>query len=157
VLNAADASWLSGAFGTYTRFEGDEDGARFSGLGVNIGVVLPGQPTSLYHAESAQEDFLVLAGECLLIVEGQERQLRQWDFVHCPPWTEHAFVGAGTGPCVILAVGERPSDEILYPVCGAARRHGAGGERETRDSDAAYAGVVPDTPVGFTAGLLPGT
>jgi uncharacterized cupin superfamily protein len=157
VLNAADARWLNGAFGTYTRFEGDENDARFSGLGINIAIVAPGQPSSLYHAESAQEDFLVLAGECLLIVEGQERPLRQWDFVHCPSWTEHAFVGAGPGPCVVLAVGRRPSEAILYPVSGVAQRYGAGVERGSRDSDEAYATVPPDVPATFTAGLLPGT
>jgi uncharacterized cupin superfamily protein len=155
VLNAAQAEWLTGAFGTYTRFEGEADGARFSALGINIGVLAPGQPSSYYHAESSQEDFLVLAGECLLIVEGEQRALRQWDFVHCPAWTEHVFVGAGDGPCVVLAVGARPSDEVVYPVCELALRHGAGVAVECRDSDEAYAGVPDDVPVRLPAGALP--
>ncbi|MBA2359835.1 MAG: cupin domain-containing protein, partial [Actinobacteria bacterium] len=47
----------------------------------------------------AREHEEVLAGEAILIIEGDERPLRQWDFVHCPPGTRHAFVGTGTGPC----------------------------------------------------------
>src|SRR3954466_9168520 len=101
VLNAADARWLGGDFGSFTRFEGEQ---RFSRLGINIGVMQPGEPASMYHAEDEQEDFLVLAGEALLLIEGEERRLRQWDLVHCPAWTEHVFIGAGDGPCAILAV-----------------------------------------------------
>ncbi len=93
VLNAREARWLTGDFGAYTRFEGEE---RFPHLGINIGVLQPGQPACYYHAENDQEDFLVLSGECLLLIEGQERRLQAWDFVHCPPWTEHVFVGAGS-------------------------------------------------------------
>src|SRR6185312_15725279 len=59
------------------------------------GILAPGQPSCMYHGEDEQEDFLILAGECLLLVEGQERRLKAWDFVHCPAWTEHVFVGAG--------------------------------------------------------------
>jgi uncharacterized cupin superfamily protein len=155
VLNAADATWLTGDFGSYTRFEGDADGARFVSLGINIGILEPGQASSYYHAENAQEDFLVLSGECLLIVEGQERMLRQWDLVHCPVWTEHVFVGAGQGRCVMLAVGARPSDEIIYPVSELAQRHRAGVTVEARDGDQAYAAVPPDVPVPFSPGWLP--
>jgi uncharacterized cupin superfamily protein len=156
VLNAAEAAWLTGDFGTYTRFEGDHDGGRFPGLGINIGILAPGQASTYYHAENAQEDFLVLAGECVLIVEGQERKLRRWDLVHCPAWTEHVFVGAGQEPCVMLAVGARPSEEIVYPVSELARRHGASVSAECRDSDEAYAAVAPDAPVAFSPGWLPG-
>ncbi len=108
VLNAKEALWNDGHFGAYTRFEGPE--SRFDQVGVNIGVLQPGQPACMYHGESEQEDFLVLSGECLLLVEGEERRLRAWDFFHCPPWTEHVFVGAGDGPCAILALGARPDD-----------------------------------------------
>jgi uncharacterized cupin superfamily protein len=52
-------------------------------LGMSIQVLAPGEPNSMYHWEAEQEDFLVLSGEALLIVEGQERPLKQWDFVHC--------------------------------------------------------------------------
>ncbi|MGH2872270.1 MAG: cupin domain-containing protein, partial [Solirubrobacteraceae bacterium] len=84
VLNALQARWFSGDFGAFTRFEGDP---RFDRLGVNIGVLGPGQANCYYHGEDEQEDFLVLSGECLLLIEGQQRRLRAWDFVHCPPWT----------------------------------------------------------------------
>jgi uncharacterized cupin superfamily protein len=141
VLNAREARWLDGHFGAYTRFEGE---ARFPAIGINIGVLAPGQPSCMYHGEDEQEDFLVLAGECLLLIEGEERRLRQWDFVHCPAWTEHVFVGAGDGPCAILAIGGRTGGDVVYPVSDLARRHHAGVERETRDPDAAYAGIRPD-------------
>src|SRR5579875_2225125 len=84
VLNAREARWLDGEFGAYTRFEGEPG---FPKLGFNIGVLAPGQPACYYHAEDEQEDFLVLSGECLLLIEGEERPLKAWDFVHCPPWT----------------------------------------------------------------------
>ena len=99
VVNAREAQWFdSNGLGFYTPFEGEN--ARFSQLGFNIGILRPGEPSCMYHAEGAQEDFLVLSGECLLIVEGQERHLKAWDFVHCPPMTRHVFVGAGDGPCL---------------------------------------------------------
>jgi uncharacterized cupin superfamily protein len=95
----------------------------------------------MYHGESNQEDFLVLAGDCLLLVEEQERRLRAWDFVHCPPGTLHGFVGAGDGPCAILMVGARdPNERIVYPVSPLALRYGAGVERGTEDPREAYAG-----------------
>ena len=87
----------------------------------------PGEPNCRYHAESTQEDFLVLSGEALLIVDEQERPLKAWDFVHCPGGTRHVFVGAGDGPCVIVMVGSRrPDDDIVYPVSEVALKHGAG-------------------------------
>src|SRR3954454_2643382 len=102
--------------------------------------------------EDEQEDFLVLSGECLLLVEGEERRLGQWDFVHCPAWTEHVFVGAGDGPCVVLMVGARPDVEVVYPVSEVALRHGAGVERETRSPGEAYA-AFPDSVRGRPEGL----
>src|ERR1700760_667812 len=144
IVNATEAQWMTGVFGSYTRFEGDD---RFPLVGVNIGVLEPGQSSCYYHAEDEQEDFLVLAGTCLLLIEGQERRLRQWDFVHCPAWTEHVFVGAGSGPCAVLAVGTRLTDGVIYPRSELALRHGAGVERETRDPREAYAEIPPDTEV----------
>jgi uncharacterized cupin superfamily protein len=141
VVNARDAKWLDGHFGAYTRFEGDP---RFTRLGFNIGVLAPGQAACYYHGEGEQEDFLVLQGECVLLIEREERALRQWDFVHCPDWTEHVFVGAGDGPCVVLMVGARPDTEVVYPVADVALRHGAGVERETPSPDEAYA-PFPDS------------
>jgi len=153
VLNVGEARWLEGDYGAYTRFEGVGD-ARFPELGINIGVLAPGQPACMYHGEEDQEDFLVLAGECLLLIEGEERQLRQWDFVHCPPWTEHVFVGAGTGPCAILAVGGRSSRNVVYPASALAQRHGAGVAVETREPDEAYAHNRPDADVRFNPDWL---
>lgn len=102
----------------------------------------------MYHAEDAQEDFLVLAGECLLIVEGQERPLTAWDFVHCPPMTEHVFVGAGDGPCLLLGTGARRKGRALvYPVTQAALKHGASVEVETSDPAEAYARFPESTPI----------
>jgi uncharacterized cupin superfamily protein len=153
VVNARDARWMTGAFGAYVPFEGD---TRFTGLGINIGVLEPGQAACYHHGENDQEDFLVLSGECLLLVEGQERPLKAWDFVHCPAWTEHVIVGAGNGPCAVLAVGSRQSREIVYPVSELALRHGAGVTHETREPRAAYADLPPNLPTAHRAGWLPG-
>jgi uncharacterized cupin superfamily protein len=138
-VNVGDAAWYVGdPFGAVCPFEGD--GHEFPQLGVNLRVLEPGQPSGLYHAESGQEDFLVLAGECLLLVEGEERRLGAWDFVHCPPHTEHIFVGAGDGPCVILMAGVRAAERtIAYPVSELARRHKAGVVHETTSPAEAYA------------------
>ncbi|HEY3205937.1 MAG TPA: cupin domain-containing protein [Gaiellaceae bacterium] len=138
VVNAREARWLEHeTFGSGTVFEGEPG---FTELGINIGVLEPGQPSCMYHRENAQEDFLVLFGECVLLVEGGERRLKAWDFVHCPPGTNHVFVGAGDGPSAILAVGRRPEqEEIVYPVDDVALKHGAGVETETPDPKQAYA------------------
>jgi uncharacterized cupin superfamily protein len=137
VVNAREARWQeSEEFGAWTFFEGE---ARFPDLGINITVVQPGQPFCMYHGEDVQEDFLVLSGECLLLVEGEERPLRAWDFFHCPAWTEHVLVGAGEGPCVVLAVGSRRSRDVRYPVAEVAQRHGASVLEETTSGQEAYA------------------
>jgi uncharacterized cupin superfamily protein len=82
-------------------------------------------------------------GECILIVEDEERHLRAWDFVHCPPGTAHAFVGAGDGPCVILCAGNRDFDDDtfwrVYKHSDVALRHGASVETETTSSEEANA------------------
>jgi uncharacterized cupin superfamily protein len=153
VLGTADAKWLGGHFGAFTRFEGE---ARFPSLGINIGVLQPGQPACMYHGEDEQEDFLVLSGECLLVIEGQERQLKAWDFVHCPAWTEHVFVGAGDGPCAILAVGTRLTDDVVYRPSDPALAHGAAVAQETTEPEQAYAGIPADAPVSFREDWLPG-
>ena len=154
VLNAREARWLTGEFGAYTRFEGAE---RWPHLGFNVGVLEPGQPACYYHGEDEQEDFLVLAGECLLLIEGEERRLRHWDFVHCPVWTEHVFIGAGEGPCAVLAVGTRRGEDTIYPVSELALRHRAGVHKETRDPAEAYAEISDDVETPFHSGWLPGT
>lgn len=141
VLNARDARWLDGDLGKYCAFEGDE-GARFPQLGVNLNVLQPGEPMTMYHRESAQEDFLVLAGECLLVVEGEERPLRRWDLFHSPAGVAHAIVGAGDGPSLVLAVGARAEPEdsgVVYPADPVAQQHGAGVDAETSSPKEAYA------------------
>lgn len=154
VLNVREARWLDGDYGAYTRFEGD---ARFPQLGFNIGVLQPGQPSCMYHGEEDQEDFLVLAGECLLIVEGEERKLKTWDFFHCPPETEHIIVGAGEEPAVVLAVGARGRGRsgIVYPVSESALEHKAGVERETSDPSEAYGGFDDWKRSEYREGWLP--
>ena len=153
VVNAREARWIhSPELGSAVTFEGD---ARFEEYGINIQVLEPGQPNCMYHAEDGQEDFLVLSGECLLLVEGQERRLKAWDFVHCPPWTEHVFVGAGDGPCAILAAGSRRGDDTIYPVSELALRHRAGVRIETRDPSAAYAEIADDVETRYQDGWLP--
>src|SRR5437867_9181146 len=138
VVNAREARWLDeGPMGVFTPFAGE---TRFPRIGINLAVITPGQPSSMYHGEDEQEDFLVLSGECLLLIEGEERHLAAWDFVHCPAWTEHVFVGAGSGPCTILMVGARPhTEELRYPVVDVARKHDAGVAKETSSGDEAYA------------------
>jgi uncharacterized cupin superfamily protein len=142
VVNAREARWLTGDFGAYTRFEGED---RFPSIGINIGVLEPGQAACYYHGEDEQEDFLVLSGECL----------RTWDFVHCPAWTEHVFVGAGDGPCAVLAVGTRLTDAVVYPASELAQRHRAGVTRETRDPAQAYADLADDVETPYQDGWLP--
>jgi uncharacterized cupin superfamily protein len=139
VVNVRDAPWSENeAFGSRCLFEGPEP--WFPDLGIRLAVLSPGRPNCLYHAESAQEGFLVLAGECLLLVDEEERRLRAWDFFHCPGGTRHVFVGAGDGPCTILMVGARPEGRtITYPVSALAGGHGASAESETTVPAEAYA------------------
>ncbi len=140
VLNAKDARWLVGELGAYCNFEGKD--VRFPQVGINLNVMQPGEPMTMYHHENAQEDFLVLAGECVLIVAGEERPLRTWDFFHCPAGVDHAIVGAGDGPSIVLAVGARtPANEgAVYPADPVAQKHGAGVQTDTSDPREAYAG-----------------
>lgn len=115
--------------------------AGFREFGVNVRVLSPGQPACLYHAENQQEGFFVLAGECTLLVEEQERPLRQWDYFHCPAGTRHVIVGAGDGPCAVLMIGARRGDEeeLLYPVSDLAAGYGASATKETANPEEAYA------------------
>jgi uncharacterized cupin superfamily protein len=140
VVNVADTAWMTHhAFGAGCVFE-NRQGAPFPELGINIGVLQPGEPACLYHEENAQEDFLVLAGECLLLVNGEERPLKTWDFVHSPAGTEHVIVGAGDGPAIVLAVGTRPEEERLrYPKSELAAGYGASAEEDTPHPEEAYA------------------
>ena len=148
VVNVGDAEWWTSEStgpdskkpsGAECAFESRAN--EFRQLGIRIHVLTPGEANGAYHSESMQEDFLVLAGECTLLVEGEERTLRQWDFFHAPPGTEHIFVGAGDGPCAIFMVGARgPGMSIHYPVSELAGRHGASAPNETTDPDEVYIG-----------------
>jgi uncharacterized cupin superfamily protein len=157
VLNARAARWRHAeGRGAYGSFEGEPG---FSQLGIHLVALGPGEPMAMYHWEADQEDFLVLAGEAVLIVEGEERPLRQWDLVHCPPDTKHVIVGAGSGPCTIVAVGARDRstgpDWGGYTVDEVALRHAAGVEQETTSPDEAYASVPHRQPTRYRDGWLP--
>jgi uncharacterized cupin superfamily protein len=146
VLNVRDAPWFTSELDTYAVLEPEEP--RFDMVGVGIGILVAGRSNGMYHGEDAQEDFLVLSGECLLLVEGQERRVRAWDFVHCPPWTEHIFVGVGDEPCVVMGVGARRKGRgIVYPRNETALKHDAGVEETTSDPRVAYARFAEDIPV----------
>jgi uncharacterized cupin superfamily protein len=163
VLNARDARWFHregrGELLPLTGWSEEEADAYFPQLGMNLAVLGPGEPLSMYHWEADQEDFLVLDGEATLIVEGEERPLRRWDFVHCPPGTNHTIVGAGSGPCVVLAVGARehqPTDTWGgYTRDEVALRHGAGPDEDTSDPEVAYARFAASVPSRYREGLLP--
>jgi uncharacterized cupin superfamily protein len=162
VLNAREAQWWQReGRGVLCEFEGAgfEGALDFDQLGINVNVLGPGKPMSMYHFENDQEDFLVLAGEALLICEGEERPLRQWDFVHCPAGTEHTIIGAGDSPCVVLAVGARDRsvgpDWGAYTVEEAAIRRGAGVEAETTESKVAYERFGPGRLTPYREGSLP--
>ena len=143
VLNLDDALAVRRAKGG-AIYPLESQGQPFTGFGLNVHVLWPGDPNCHYHSEGAREAFLVLSGECTLIVEEQERPLRQWDFFHCPAGTRHVFVGAGDGPCAILMVGSRAGEwTVRYPVSELAARYGASVERETSEPDEAYAEWEP--------------
>ncbi len=154
VLNARETRWRDyGPLGAACDFEGKRP---FKQLGINLNVLDPGEPMSMYHRESGQEGFLVLAGECLLIVEGQERSLEAWDYFHCPGGTAHVIIGAGNGPAVVLAVGARGGRKgTVYPVSEAALEHGAGVEQETTRSAEAYARFPSSARSSYRSGALP--
>jgi uncharacterized cupin superfamily protein len=150
VVNAAEAAWVrNDAFGGRCVFESTErvlaerpdvQPQRFEETGFTLAVLEPGKPSGMYHAESCQEDFLVLSGTCLLLIEEQERPLRAWDFVHCPGGTRHTFVGTGEQPCVLFMTGARREGRtIVYPRSETARARDAGVEAETESPPEAYA------------------
>jgi uncharacterized cupin superfamily protein len=153
-VGARDARWIhNDDFGAGCVFESE---AGFRQFGINLNVLQPGQPLCYYHRESAQEDFLVLAGECVLLIEEQERPLRAWDFVHCPAGTNHVIVGAGDGPSVVVAVGARPEEwEVVYSASALALRYSAGVESETTTGREAYANAAPTQRGGYRDGDLP--
>jgi uncharacterized cupin superfamily protein len=163
VLNVRDARWFDkpeqGHSVPLTGYDEYEAETFFPMLGMAIRVVGPEEPTGTYHWETEQEDFLVLAGEGLLIVEGQERPLKQWDFVHCPPRTRHAFVGAGDGRLVLLCASSRQFQKDgpwgYYVADETAAHHNAGALEDTQDADVADARFPPARETRYPDGLLP--
>jgi uncharacterized cupin superfamily protein len=157
VLNARDSAWRhADGRPAICSFEGESE---FPQLGFHVNVLGPGQPMAMYHWEVDQEDFLVLSGEAVLVVEGEERPLKAWDFVHCPRETKHVIVGAGEGPCVVIAVGAREGstgkDWGGYTVDEAAARHGASVEEDTSDEKVAYASWTWRRPAPYRDDWLP--
>jgi uncharacterized cupin superfamily protein len=162
VINARETQWWERpGRGVLCEFEGAgfEGAADFEQLGINVTILGPGEPMGMYHWEADQEDFLVLSGEALAVVEGEERPLRRWDLLHCPAGTNHVIVGAGEGPCIVLAVGARERSTGPewggYTVDEAALRHGAGVERETTEADEAYARFGRSKLTRYREGWLP--
>ncbi len=163
VMNARDARWNEKpGQGHSLPLTGDDDYEAenfFPMLGMAIRVMGPGEPSTTYHWETEQEDFLVLSGEALLIVEGQERPLKQWDFVHCPPETRHAFVGAGDGPCVLLCASSRQFQKDgpwgFYCADETAARYNASSPEDTQDGTIAYARFPAPRAIKYPGGLLP--
>ena len=135
--HVSESNWIQNSrFGAVCDFEG---ATGFTDLGINIRLLNPGQPASLYHQENGQEDFLVLSGACRLIIDGEERRLQAGHFVHCPPRIPHVFVGAGSGPCVILMAGHRPKEAgISFPVNELAAKYGASVDEVTDQPRKAY-------------------
>jgi uncharacterized cupin superfamily protein len=157
VLNARDARWRHAeGRGAICELEGEPG---FTQLGINPFVLGSGEPMAMYHWEADQEDFLVVAGEAVLVIEGEERPLRAWDFVHCPSGTKHVIVGAGDAQCVVIAIGARQHQDGPdwggYPVNEAAARHGASADDETNDSKLAYAHVPRREPTRYRDDWLP--
>ena len=149
VVNAADAPWLHNEMRSVCKF-GGEGPAHFDDLGIALYWLEPGQPMAMYHHESGQEDFLVLRGRALLIVEGEERPLNAWDLVHCPPRVPHTIVGAGDEPALVLAVGARKEKgSARYPVEPAAVRHGAGVTDPAQEPYARFSEPQPGPPPPF--------
>jgi uncharacterized cupin superfamily protein len=158
VVNAREHEWRWAEGRTAVcDFEGTPD---FPQLGINVSVLQPGEFMGMYHWEADQEDFLVLSGDALLVVEGEERPLKAWDFVHCPPGTNHIILGAGTGPCVVVAVGARDrsvtDDWGGYTADPVAAKHGVSVERDTSNADEAYAPFPRRERLRYRDGWLPG-
>ncbi|TMK92296.1 MAG: cupin domain-containing protein [Actinobacteria bacterium] len=156
VVNAGEIRWRRWErLGVYCDFEGKR---RFPQLGVNISVLQPGESLGRYHAENAQEDFLVVSGRCVVVVEDEERELRAWDFFHSPPGTRHMIVGAGDGPSVVVAVGARGRGRkgLVYPPSRVAAKHGISVAQETNNPSEAYADLERPKRVTYEDGWLPG-
>jgi uncharacterized cupin superfamily protein len=140
VMNLRDVAWqTTERGGTWSQLESET--APFGQFGIGVHVLPPGESSGFYHWESDQEGFLVLQGACVLIVEGEERRLEQWDYFHCPPGTRHITVGAaGETLCALLMVGARTQGKLTrYPADPVAAAHGVSVEHDAEDAREAYA------------------
>jgi quercetin dioxygenase-like cupin family protein len=146
ILNLAEMAWETvPGFGVWRGFDGPNSDSEQPGAGVHVHVLKPGEANGHYHAEAAQEGFLVLSGECIAVVEGQERRMRRWDYLHSPSGTAHITVGAGEAPCAILMFGSPdPSRKVEWIAHETAAKHGASVARTTGSADEAY-GELPPT------------
>jgi len=158
IANATEATWRAApGWGRSVSFE--PEGTRFQDYGINLHTIEPGERSTMYHGEDGQEDFLVVSGTCLAIVEGEERTLRPWDLLHCPAWTKHTFFNAGDEPCTMVMIGARRDGaevDCVYPVEPLAQRRGAGVDAETTSPDVAYAGTPETQDMPYVRGTLPG-
>src|SRR5690348_6825232 len=143
LVNVGNLSWeRMPEQGVWCAFEAEDVPNTHFGIGVHV--LMPGQANGRYHAESDQEGFLVLAGECIALVEGNERHMRQWDYLHCPPGTNHIMVGAGNGPCAILMTGARgEAHTVHYPVSELAAKYDASTKVDTDSPREAYSDWNP--------------
>ena len=145
VINLADAPAIGHPrMAAFIKLE--PEGFVWPDTGINVQIMSPGEPNGRYHSEPDQEDFLVLYGECIAVLEGKEHLLRQWDFLHCPAGTGHVFVGAGDGPCAVLMIGARRENACHYTVNEIAAKYDASVARETDESAQAYADWLAETP-----------
>lgn len=157
IINARSARWVErdgrGRQVPFTGWTADEAETFHRELGVNLVVLEPGQPLAIYHKETDAEGFFMIAGEALALVEGQERPLTQWDYFHCPTDCEHTIIGAGTHPCVLLAMSSRVNQGTdnwgEYTVDEVALKHNAGVEEATTDPGEAYARWKPSRAVKY--------
>jgi uncharacterized cupin superfamily protein len=157
IVNAGEARWLHNDMRSVCRLGGEGE-AHFEQLGISLYSVAPGKPLSMYHDEAGQEDFLILSGEAILLVEGEERPLRAWDFVHCPPRTSHTIVASGQEPVAVVAVGARiEKGSARYPIEPAAIRHGAGVPDPSVSPQEAYARFGQPRPGPAPAIFRPGS
>jgi uncharacterized cupin superfamily protein len=146
VVNTKNAQWSAHRdFGKRCHYQME---GPFPQVGINLFLLEPGKPNCRYHRESAQEDFLVLSGRCKLLANGEERELGPWDLFHCPPGVTHVLIGAGDGPCAVLAIGDRQADghELYYPKSDLAKQYGAETQEPTSDPKVAYADLERPTP-----------
>ena len=155
VRNAREGQWWEKGPRGRVKDLVEDDAAQ---VAVNLFVLDPGHRMAMYHWEADQEGFLVLSGEALLIVEDEERPLRQWDYFHCPAPVPHTIVGAGSGPCTILAVGAQEHQAGAgwggYPYSEVAMKHDASAEEETTSAKLAYARFPDSEPTEYQDGWL---